>query len=131
MNYYGPRQRDVDGRWDYTRTSGDFTFADGYCMGYSRIPDSATSPKYHTNGHASPEEACECFKEYELDHFLRFTDDNPKEPLHPCHAPECKEVTSGFAIVTSCMVNWWLCKEHRTREVVDFLHVVSERFSTF
>lgn len=131
MNYYAPKQRVESGRWDYTRTSGDFTFADGYCMGHSRIPESTTSKKYHNDGHATPEEACLCFKQYELDHFLVFKEHPCVTEKVGCRFPGCNELTHRYATITITDAHWGLCEKHLNRASVDLIYSVGERFSLF
>lgn len=36
MNYYQPRQRETDKRWDYTCRNGDWIWPTGYCRGLER-----------------------------------------------------------------------------------------------
>src|SRR5688572_23248514 len=84
MNYYAARQRLKDQRWDYTLNDRPY----GYCREYvdpDQYPESireymtenevqktrAFQHKYHRDGHATEQEACDCYKEYMLDHHLQ------------------------------------------------------------
>src|ERR1039458_152792 len=85
MNYYAARQR-KDGRWDYTNKNDDFIGSVGYCHKYRPLTDGSLKGlypqeyleqkeekqgifkhKYHMDGHATKEEACECYRKYLLD----------------------------------------------------------------
>lgn len=146
MNWYAARQR-KDQRWDYTCQNSSGVFPMGYCAGWreTTTEDIAARPelaavadhiladqekrrphraKYHTDGHASEEEACACWKRYQLDNELRLHDP-PKDPdtLHRC-AADCGIFTAGLAEVGE---HWHrhLCDEHRTREVVERLFLAT------
>lgn len=77
MNYYKPRQRESDKRWDYTCRNDDRIWPVGYCDAYKPIAATATfmtpemiqafneteasmSHKYHAGGHETAEEAAAC-----------------------------------------------------------------------
>ena len=134
MNYYGPRQRESDGRFDYTvanRRSG--TRAIGYCtefrlVGAESLPEEIIAQanariekhkaKYHTDGHATADEACACYKEYLLDcwedEFAHRGADRWKGAQHQCR--ECKEWTQEFVQVNHLPID--LCPTCQRREVV-------------
>lgn len=126
MRHYKAFQRADDKRWDYT--SGGRAI--GYCAKYKRyeikpifgIDDKfiaeyeGTKHKHHTDGHATAAEAYECYKEYQLDHNLRFKHgNNTGSQLNRCR--ECKVHTDGYATIGDYNLIH-LCKEHQTREVV-------------
>lgn len=113
MNYDSARQR-TDGRWDYTTNSHPI----GYCSGWtwnetydpkkewaygsedhwqkSKIKAEASKDKYHTGGHATAEEACECYKNYQLDNHLQL-DRKSTNTMHKCKV--CGTYTESMASV--------------------------------
>lgn len=122
MNYYEPKQRTGDGRWDYTRNN----YPAGYCRKYQEfdtklVPISeaeqeeyrATAHKHHTDGHATSEEACDCYKEWQLDHQLSL-DRTMSNQQQKCKV--CGEWTQKFAEVGNQVII--LCEEHNNREEV-------------
>ena len=126
MNYYTARQR-TDGRWDFTcnghpwgycRLYEEFkkgsVFSDGeverYNLRYGKFKE-----KYHTDGHATKEEAGECYKQYLLDHKYRGGEDSGTQ--RKCEV--CKAWTSRF-IEVDCHI-WMLCDEHQNRAEVEKL----------
>lgn len=129
MNYYEPKQRQSDGRWDYTRNNA----ATGYCCQFVPFSDdfiknfhisesevekhNKFSDKYHTDGHETLEGACECYKEYQLDHQLQL-DHEDKNQQRKCEV--CGEWTTKFAMIDCSLYH--LCDEHRNREEVSKLY---------
>lgn len=92
MNYAQARQRQTDGRWDWSVRNDDLTWPAGYCAGWKdwtpegahvigvrveqlRADQESKSglfrAKYHTDGHTTKEEAERCWWEYEIDQELR------------------------------------------------------------
>lgn len=138
MNWYCARQRESDGRWDYTNRNSTGTYALGYCAGWreldhehlgkifgvDRLPwfeqdlekRRAHQGKYHADGHATAGEADACYRQYQLDNELRLHDP-PADPdaLHKCAV--CGTFTAGMAEIGE---HWHrhLCDAHRTREAV-------------
>ena len=133
MNYYQPLQR-IDGRWDYTRTNDRYVVPIGYCREYNPFTVGLTlqsqkevdrlnaeygrfKDKYHTNGHAASEEACNCYREYQLDnnlifHFVALSDAKVRRTdLHYCVAENCDEVTASTAMIRGQIGDWSLCGE--------------------
>lgn len=131
MNYYGPLQRKDTKRWDYTRTNDGDACPVGYCAGWKdketlieQLGEEAGNQlhaerepyqnNFHTNGHVSAEDACECYKQFLLDFCLRldksFTDAQKK-----CEA--CGAWTQKFAEVK--MRLFVLCDEHRNRQEIE------------
>lgn len=128
MKHYQPRQRLSDGRWDYccedmptgyccvffdwreTPALASMDFADDDPKVLAMI---ATRDKHHTNGHETAEEACECYRQYLLDHRLHvMTTDESR----PCE--ECGELTNQVVeIVNFQWLN--LCPEHGSREFAE------------
>ena len=129
MNYYASRQR-KDGRWDYTCRNDDFIYPVGYFSKY-REPDpkdwiwtnpasitkyQAEKPFHHEEGHATKEEACQCYTKYLMDTALYFG--NADDAQHKCKI--CGEWTTGYAQVDNGSM-YDLCDKHKTREVVETL----------
>lgn len=133
---HSPRQRQSDMRWDFTVSSDEegWAHATGYCVGwkdpddsnrelkekfgdnYLIRPDEAAKmrqfqSKYHSDGHATSQEASECHDEYELDFELRFHE-NPDEMLK-CAC--CGDFTTGRATLGQ-FNRYTLCQQHQTRD---------------
>ena len=118
MNYHTALQR-KDGKWDFT-TNGHPT---GYCREYIPLSEKwlseaqiknheQTAEKHHVHGHQTQEEACECFKEYLLDHRLRFG----KMTGQQRECKICKEWTQIYAELDCSLIS--LCDKHANREFV-------------
>jgi len=131
MRTYRALQRKKDCRWDFCCDSK----AVGYCQEFREWwKDSAvvhapqsqidkymeTQDKFHITGHATKEEAAECYKQYLLDHRLQFIKDVSAQRM--CEV--CKEWTQGIAEIDACILA--LCDRHQTREDVARLFRVSE-----
>ena len=132
MNYYAARQR-KDGRWDYTCKSDGYISPIGYCSPYREpkvdewfwTPESikgyqAQKEFHHSDGHATAEEACKCYKKYLLDTTLRVDCEN-EDVQYKCEI--CKAWTTHYAIVDGSDT-YHLCDEHRTKEIVESLFSV-------
>lgn len=134
MNYYQPRKRESDGRYDFTCLNDGKTWAVGYCTKFREwwksdsirgFPVSQKEidaeilfkDKYHIDGHATYEQAGECYKEYLLDHRLKLGRKMTDQKLK-CEV--CGEWTSLFATLGDSEM-WTLCQEHNTREEVEKL----------
>lgn len=149
MNHDAARKREKDGRWDYTRLTGQGRiYPIGYCAGWSDprewtkvLPVEMREQEYtrlapfeghyHTDGHATAEEARECYKRFLLDTklgFNRWEHDTLPGALHICEEPACTEYTAHQASIGGHMLLWHLCEAHLTREVVEGLLVVGESF---
>ena len=133
MQHKKARQREIDKRWDYT--VGDHPI--GYCHEW-KDPDEWKVPmteskkeeyraheeKYHTTGHATEEEACDCYKDYLLDHNLRaFKESQTMRPCQVC----------GLWTQTRVEINWTiltLCEMHASREEVAKLISVGESWES-
>ncbi len=134
MNYYGPRQRESDKRWDYTCRNDGHIWPVGYCRKYEewwvRFEEQfghrpnqdeidrciANQHKYHSEGHATDDEACACYREYLLDHHLRLGLEC-SDAQYKCKV--CGAWTSLYAEVD--MRHWTLCEQHNNREEVEKL----------
>jgi len=139
MQHFAPRQRSTDGRWDYTRTHDKKTIPVGYCGGWTWDVDIAhwekeqptwhmleefrkvrdeqmpLKDRFHTDGHATEEEAQGCYKKYLLDTCLRL---DAGEYTRPNECLVCGEWTQKYASVGG-LRNFDLCDTHRTRENVE------------
>lgn len=137
MRYYSARQRESDLRWDYTCGRNpvgycscyrEFTDVDDWLSESVRNTENAkmikNKHKYHTDGHATEEEACECYKQYLLDNSLRLTPklENPSQ-LNKCKV--CGEFCSGYAVVGECEFIT-LCEKHCNRDEVEKICTVGE-----
>lgn len=118
MNHYRPLQREDTGTWDYTCTNDGKVHRVGYC---AEAGDQG-------HGHATPEDACACYKRYLLDNRLDLNRRMAAQQ-RPCQAAGCTRFTSGLASVD--MMVFVLCDEHRTRETVDKLFAVGETWSSW
>lgn len=138
MNYYQARQRKKDGRWDFTVLNDGNVRSCGYCTAWEeilRVRERAaemglpTNPhhdalidsfqdKFHGDGHETPEEASECYKEYVLDIRTSYTT-GTRSTKHLCVAEGCEEYTSFGANADGRV--FWLCNTHRNRETVSGL----------
>lgn len=148
MTQYFRALKRLDGRWDYTSSTGSSAqYPRGYCAGWREAPigeeaeklkrstgqwlvdqlavdieaKRAFASRYHTNGHETCGEADECYRQYRLDHELEFHE-APTVPdtLHKCQGPGCLEYTAGVAFFGQHR-HFYLCETHRTREVVEGL----------
>jgi Fe-S-cluster containining protein len=131
MRHYCAKQRESDKRWDFTADFHDVPQPIGYCCAYREFDTTvvpileseqaeyrATAHKHHTDGHATVEEACECYKQYLLDHRLRLGATMSNQ-MQRCRV--CEKWTDRFAIVgDSCL--YVLCSEHNNRETIDSLY---------
>lgn len=125
MNYYKPRQRESL-KWDYTCMNDGRVWAVGYCAGnYDHTPDEAP---YHDDGHDTVEEACECYKRYQLDNHLDL-DGQMQGQKRKCAVEGCEEWTQGIVTIEGWQ-RFVLCDEHRTRETVEKLYSVGETWSS-
>lgn len=142
MNYLSARQRRDNGRWDYTYNGCPW----GYCRAYSPIPeDGKIMPpeiarrenekmapligKFHDDGHATEEEACECYKQYLLDTRLHLITEEPASASSQHRCEVCKKFTACHASVGPYRM-FTLCPEHQTREQVEKLLKVGESWES-
>jgi hypothetical protein len=137
MNYLSAKQRGSDSRWDYTYNGSPW----GYCRAYSPIPDTIPgfkewnekvaplAPKFHTDGHATEEEACECYKQYLLDTALRLQPAEPENAYQQHRCKVCHKFTACYAQVGAYRM-FVLCPEHQTRAIVAGLLKVGESWES-
>lgn len=142
MNYLCALQRKSNGRWDYSRNSVPC----GYCRRYVPIPEdgkvvpieiaSAENARmlplignFHVDGHATKEEACECYKRYLLDTRLRLRPEEPADASQQNRYEVCRKFTACHASVGPYRM-FMLCPEHQTREHVASLLKVGESWES-
>lgn len=132
MNYLQARQRKSDEKWDFTTMRDGHISPVGYCGGLPNwdgvkgiMPDAVIEEgkkeqapfldRYHTHGHATAEEAQECYRRYLLDQRLRMglklSDQQQK-------CVECSAWTQGLAMIDGS-THLVLCEQHQAREVVE------------
>jgi hypothetical protein len=154
MNYYGPRQRQSDGRWDYTCKNDNRIWPIGYCRAHRvwTVEDlvlSYSSPEYaqreadklnakygplagkfHTGGHTTADEACRCYREYLLDTDLEFSTRPDPDTQKPCAV--CGQWTQHAGWLRGGLHVWHLCEKHQTRADVEKLFgSVGEIYSSY
>jgi hypothetical protein len=133
MNHYRARQR-LDGNYDFTCANGKRIIPVGYCRAYADLSSDpnvrqtlspqeqairvATRHKHHSCGHATPEEAEACYREYSLDHHLVLNREYDGVQ-HNCQVCGCW--TNLHADVD--MQRFTLCAEHNNRQQVELLMV--------
>lgn len=142
MNYYAARQREKDKRWDYTVMNDHVVHPVGYCRPYRDLEGDpivgltvtpeylikvrAFANKHHSEGHATPEEAQACYREYLLDQHLE---------LHRKHLDAqfkclvCGTYTEEYAEIDH--VTYVLCGVHNNRAEVEKLFTVTESISSW
>ena len=129
MNYFGPRQRESDKRWDYTCRNDNWVYPVGYCHEYRSLKNGLMpvsdeqereherfKDKYHTNGHVTADEACQCYKQYLLDR--RFHTSQWAGTQHQCNV--CGEWTQTYVQIGGYQT-FDLCAKHANREEVEKL----------
>jgi hypothetical protein len=118
VNYYGARElRDADGkgigRYHYTCRNDNRIWPVGYCVEHE--------------GHATEQEAQDCYKRYLLDHRLNL-DMTMNDTQRKCCI--CGEWTQKAAEIDNGQI-WDLCDAHRNRETVEKLFSVGESISSY
>lgn len=139
MRYYKAREIQENGngtgRWHYTCAHGDRVYPVGHCSRFIDCP--SCKGQMHVNGewcngcngigvidnpspcpgHATPEEACEANRQYELDRARFCKDEGKEDAQHKC--VECGEKTQGTALVGGdCGRPITLCNEHQNRDTL-------------
>lgn len=135
MNYLSAKQRQRDGRWDYTINNAPV----GYCREWhdwdetsKRLSAAAYEKalsfkdKHHDHGHETAEQACECYKDYLLDQRLSL-DHKDSGSQRRCEV--CGEWTQMHAMVGAYRI-FHLCDAHRNRDEVGKLLVVGESWES-
>lgn len=143
MNYYKARQRKSDGRWDFSCSNDDVIFPVGYCHEFAELDKDpivgktfsaerkrilyAHQSKYHTDGHATEEEACACYKSYLIDNsFQLYADTENLRKCQVCGAWTQSRVNIGFGVQQT----FTLCPEHATPEKVATMFDIWEFWSS-
>jgi hypothetical protein len=103
MNYYMPRQRDTDKRWDYTCKNDNRIWPVGYCAGAE-------------GHHATEEEAYQCYTKWLLENRLSL---DRKLSGMQLKCEVCGVYTEKQALVDH--TSFTLCETHLTREHVEKL----------
>jgi hypothetical protein len=130
MAWYTPKQKLDTKRWDFTCTNSAGTFPMGYCAGWKewtqvdadRIHMSLASlkkeeeralpfkHKYHSDGHETSAEACDCWRDYQFDQERRAY--VSEETQRKC--AECGEWTSHVVVIGNELPhNFFLCVKHQ------------------
>lgn len=143
MNHYNASQRKVDGRYDYTIRNDGLVSPIGYCAGKpsltkedyirsfgeagGRMFDSLMmeyenhKTQYHSDGHSTDIEACNCYRRYELDHVKYRID---LSEWHGCDYPGCSSSTKlAVSMGPGHMVMYTLCEAHHKRECLEELYL--------
>ncbi len=150
MNYKGPRQRQTTLRWDYANENKRTgTYPIGYCTGWREdtkesverwYVDGFDCPsykkdlalresfreKYHSDGHATYAEACECYRQFLLDQDLRM-EGLTNYTQHKCTV--CEAWTQRYAQIDQRQ--WFLCDAHCTREEIEKVFTIGESFGSY
>lgn len=106
MRHYKARQLEGGG-WKYTYMLNGEVFTTGKCIDHE--------------GHATAEEACECYRQYMLNERMQLSDCLLGETtMEQCHVEGCKEMGRGGAMVAQRL--FILCDAHRNRETMDELY---------
>ena len=141
MAYFSPQQRQHDRRWDYVCQDRQGTYPIGYCHKYREwLPShiliasdawraeeskrlnekySKLRHNFHEDGHATAEEAVACYRKYQLDTQLRFSDKPDENEQRRCEI--CKEWTQHAGWLEEKY--WALCKNHQNRASIERLFV--------
>ena len=98
----------------------------GKCEGRGLVAKEDPCP-----GHPSKEEACDHYKQYQLD---RLKIRGPKEqqwPKEKCCVDGCEEVATMLADIPGDMHHFELCPAHANRETVEKMYRVGESWSSY
>lgn len=134
MQYLRVLQREKDKRFDFTCQWDRQIFPVGYCREW-RDWDEATRTlqpeaykkyvadkhKYHSNGHATKQEAADCYRSYLLDTHCSLNRKN-ENVQYKCQI--CGEYTELFASIED--QTFILCKEHNTMFELEKLFTLDE-----
>lgn len=145
------------GKFHYTKRNGEHIYPVGYCNfrmkdlgeiiekdGFKFIKTEsgieipirqeeinihkAVEHKYHKEGHDTPEEACECYKEYLLDKHMNLGH-KMMGTKKTCENEGCEEMTDNMAIVGGR--SFILCDKHRNRETIEKMFEVGNAISSY
>lgn len=110
LNCYMARQRAGDGRWAWTRKSGDMITPSGPCA-------------IDCGGHLSKIEAERHFYDYELANAVAVS--SAKDTAHKCEAPGCSAwATQGAKTRVLILVPVWMCPLHLgiKKDILEMCH---------
>jgi len=108
MNYAEARQRQSDGRWDWTTRNDDRIWRSSPCSA-------------HEDGHATREEAERHHWEYELDNVRRFVvADAGAVTLERCQI--CSVFTASHVRFADGYTMFFLCSIHQDRASLEQVH---------
>lgn len=119
-----------DHKFDYTCSDSDGKniFPVGYCARYrdtflQELGSDAYKDidKHHTTGHATKQEAADCYKNYQLDHRLRL---NVEHTNTQKKCDECGEWTN-LGVMIGGWTKFNLCEKHNNRETVEKLYTIN------
>lgn len=113
MRHTRALQRQSDGRWDMATTAGGQSYGVGFCGGklvtYGLAP--VSDGDYHTDGHATKEEAEDCYRRYlATTAILGMFEDTQMR----CKV--CEAWTQHYAQIQDTV--YTLCPDHQTYEDV-------------
>jgi len=106
VNYYAARQRQDNGKWDFTCMNDGRGRPVGYC---------AEAGGSH---HDTEEEAQACYRKYLLDTRVRYRSHKEGEAGTYEKCKVCGKLTNGYAEVGHLSI-YFLCQEHQTREALE------------
>lgn len=151
MNYYEPLQRQDTKRWDYTQSRDGRTWPIGYCRGWreesedelvARLGDHmgrrayeaqerrrAERERYHEDGHETRAEACDCYKQFVLDHYVNYEFGTSENTQHKCEFEGCEEWTQRAVMINHFTHH--LCDAHANRESLEKLYSVDTSFGSY
>lgn len=86
---------------------------------------------HHPEGHNTPEEACECYKEYQMDNNLSFVkvELGNADTHRKCEVERCNIMTASYAMINSIQ-RWDICIGHLNKEEVEKLYKVVNSFGS-
>ena len=142
MRHLTPAQRETSKRWDYIISHNGISYPIGYCGGWTHpdklqkdlgefpLPDGHRKQmldhqkQYHTNGHETEQDACECYQDYLLDFHMSIHDIETQQ--FKCVI--CDVWTDRIVHVESH--RFQLCPRHSTRETIKGLFRVGKSWES-
>jgi hypothetical protein len=139
MNHYAVRKRECDGRYDFTCQNNGAVWPVGYCCHFIDLTEEeqqkyclsderleifrSHANKHHSSGHATPEEAAECYRQFMLDQNLWIN--LRSEELLRCLV--CQTLTHSRVRIGS--IDYWpMCETHNNRAEVEQLYPVTLQY---
>ena len=155
MNYYEARELTVGGNpsglFHFTQMRDKRIWPVGYCAGWREWTRESLTGKqhervildlladqeikrkffesYHTDGHATREDANACYRLFLLDNRLTLNAGTTDRQQIRCDAADCNEWTQSHASVDH--QDYWLCETHMNRETIETLFSVSAIISSW